>query len=85
MKCRKCEEEGKTSKVYSPMGGTVTCMAHQDYYDEAGAYHSHDLNYHGEKWSCSNGHHWSHRWQAACPAGNCEWNKTRVDETRWES
>lgn len=84
MICEKCKQAGLASRVYPPTASVVTCMSHQPFYDEAGAYHSHDPNRRSEAWSCSNGHRWRHTYQRACPKTDCAWNATRRDETVWE-
>lgn len=70
VRCVKCVEEGATSRVYAPMGGTTTLMGFSAYYDEQGVFHSHDPNWRGEEWSCSRGHRWHVGYTHRCPAGD---------------
>jgi hypothetical protein len=80
MKCEKCIQEQKESRVFVPSGGFSTCMGWQDYYDEKGRFHSHDPNTHTSEWSCSNGHIWIVSKKALCP--NCDYGKNSA-EIRW--
>lgn len=67
MKCAQCIAEGKTSRIM-PHGGSSTLMGFSPYYDEEGAYHSHDPNAITGSYSCSNGHEWSESSYRACPS-----------------
>ena len=66
MKCHECIKEGRTSKLYSN-GSTVTLMAFTPYYDEDGAYHSHDPNKRTNHYTCGNGHRFSTAFYSPCP------------------
>ena len=55
MKCPKCEEEGKRSKVYVG-GSSSTLLGWTPYYDEDGNYHNNDPNRITTNYSCSEGH-----------------------------
>jgi hypothetical protein len=76
MKCPKCVEEGKRSKVYSE-GTTSTCMMYDTYWDEDGKIHKHDPNAHTSIYSCSNGHEWSQSKILPCPS--CDYGKDRTE------
>lgn len=58
MKCPKCIEEGEKSIVYPAPYFTSTLMFSQDYFDEDGERHSHDLNSQTGEYSCNRGHRW---------------------------
>lgn len=72
MKCEKCVEEGRKSRIYEPGGGATTLAYYAPYYDEEGTRHIHDGNTTTSEWSCSNGHKWSFRTRSGCPQGDYE-------------
>ena len=72
MKCPKCEEEGKRSRVYDK-GGTSTLMYCTPYYDEEGVYHNHDSNTITHYYECSEGHKFRTKGTGTCP--NCDFGK----------
>lgn len=61
MICEQCKNEGKTSTIHEPMGGSTTLMAFSPgYYDEQGKYHAtKNPNKTTYDYRCSNGHSWS--------------------------
>lgn len=69
MKCKTCQEQGLTSKVFD-QGSTSTLMAFSMFWDEGGVRHVHDPNTHTYLYSCSNGHRWAEPTIYACPAGD---------------
>ncbi len=73
MKCPECEKAGKRSRVYEGLS-TVTCMAHQTFWDEGGAWHSHDPNISTQSLRCSEGHTWHVSRKSRCPAEGCSFN-----------
>lgn len=72
MKCAQCVEEGLTSRVF-PGGAFRTSMGWSTFYDESGAYHSHDPNWTTHEFTCSNGHRWGESSIRQCPADGCTW------------
>lgn len=75
MKCPECIAQGLTSRVY-PGGATKTLLGFWPYYDEAGAYHSHDPNRRTEYFKCGNGHQWTERKCVPCPCPGCEYGRS---------
>lgn len=72
VKCPKCEEEGKKSKVYSRRGGmgcTSTLMNSEPWYDEDGRMHHHDRNSTKSEHQCSNGHTFDMTYYGKCWCG----------------
>lgn len=69
MKCPTCVESGQRSTVHEG-AVTTTLMGFSPFYDEDGAYHSHNPNRSSVSMECSNGHRWGRSWKAACPAGD---------------
>ena len=77
MKCPKCIEEGKRSKVFD-LGRSTTLMACPSYYDEDGNHHTHDSNRISSCFECSEGHKWKVvRDGTECW---CGWNKDPKEE-----
>jgi hypothetical protein len=76
MKCKECQDSGKTSRVY-PGGSSVTAMHCPAYYDENGVYHHHNMNVMTTHYECSNGHSWSESTRNECPARSCDWGKDK--------
>lgn len=70
MKCKKCIDEGKKSRI-TPGMSSVTAMYCQPYYDEDGKYHHHDSNTTTTDYICSNGHRWTKSSRGRC--GSCDW------------
>jgi hypothetical protein len=70
MKCPECVASGLRSTVTGG-GGSFTCMGWTPYYDEDGAYHSHDPNYRTTDWRCSLGHRWNTSRLTPCSAPGC--------------
>jgi hypothetical protein len=68
MKCPRCVEEGKRSKV-SVYLSTVTAMMPHTFYDEDGRHHVHDNNMRLTPCRCSNGHEWVHGERGKCWCG----------------
>ena len=66
MKCQKCVEGGKTSKVF-PMGARKTLLGYKPFYDEHGVYHIHDRNIITSLYRCSNEHMWEVKSKKECP------------------
>ena len=77
MICEQCVKENKKSKVF-PHGGFTTAMYCPPFYDENGAYHSHDMNTRTDSYSCSNGHEWRESSTGSCW---CGWGKEKKGET----
>jgi hypothetical protein len=73
MKCPRCVEEGRTSKVYSE-GGRTTLRGYTPYYDEDGVYHSHNPNRITTSYRCSNDHKWRVCGRTSCPS--CDFGRT---------
>jgi hypothetical protein len=72
MRCPTCVSEGERSTV-TVGGGSVTLMHSSPFFDEDGAYHSHDPNIHTQSYACSRGHRWTEQTKAKCPADGCTW------------
>jgi len=67
VKCALCVEQSRRSIV--DVGPTTsTLMGHRPYYDENGAYHSHDSNIHTTEYWCSRGHSWAVSGLLKCPS-----------------
>ncbi len=79
MKCPQCVKDDLRSKMfpgrlnYSVMGGTV-----QQYYDEDGEWHSHDVNAYDSYCHCSQGHKWINTIYNEC---SCGW---RYGDDSWK-
>ena len=57
MKCPECERLGERSKLYMPDSYMSTAMGgSQNYYDEDGDHHYHEVNHSSGQGHCSNGH-----------------------------
>ena len=57
MKCQKCVESKKESKLFISNAGVSTLMGWgSGYYDEGGNHHDHDPNRIAREFHCSNGH-----------------------------
>lgn len=80
MKCLRCVEEGKTSKVYSE-GGTSTLMTTSVFWDEEGNKHCHNPNINVSGYRCSNGHRFSIKSRAQCPEKSCPIHQQEVEVT----
>jgi len=66
VKCPKCVEEGKKSKIQ--IGATRrTAMGVHKYYDEDGNFHLHDPNTSTTFCTCSNGHNFQIEEKDFCP------------------
>ncbi len=74
MKCQRCVQEGLTSKVYSPNGGSMTHMRTSKYYDEEGLYHNHNSNRITKTYYCDKQHRWEQTLRIECPVKECNWN-----------
>jgi hypothetical protein len=68
MKCPECEKLGFKSCVY-PNGCSVTAMCSNNYYDENGKYHVHNMNTRTTHYTCSNGHSWVEDTTGSCWCG----------------
>lgn len=67
MKCPICVEQGRKSRLYGGMG-TRTAMGWTAFYDEDGAFHSHDPNWGAYGYQCSNGHSLTLQELRSCPS-----------------
>lgn len=67
MKCARCSEEGKRSKVYVGASSS-TLMMGEAFFDEEGRWHSHDPNTRATQYSCSEGHEWTEGRRDKCPS-----------------
>lgn len=83
MKCPRCQEDGLTS-VITPSHSMVTDMYCAPFYDEAGVYHSHDMNAITQGLKCSNGHAGTRVRYPRCPASGCAWNADYDEWTKWD-
>jgi hypothetical protein len=72
MKCPECQAEGERSTVHAGAGFS-TCMGYDRFWDEDGAYHSHDPNITTTSYRCSRGHSWPEEQFGRCPAEGCDW------------
>jgi len=75
--CLRCHRENKRSKVFS-LGGHSTAMANADgeeFWDEDGVWHRHDVNVVTQMFQCSNLHRWQEKRRHRCPAPDCDWNR----------
>ncbi len=70
MKCPECQNERERSVVRGGYG-TTTCMGYETFWDEDGAWHSHDPNFTTASYRCSRGHDWSASTLSGCPS--CDW------------
>lgn len=74
MKCEQCTNEKFRSCVYEeqPRASTLTIDPKGTYYDEEGAYHTHQFDKYD--FTCSRGHFFrtNHKW--ICPVEDCSWN-----------
>lgn len=68
MKCAECEKSGLESRVQDH-GGFRTLLGHTPFYDESGAWHSHDPNSFDGFFTCSNGHQWRTKIYNTCWCG----------------
>lgn len=75
MKCSKCIEEKKTSRI-TPLGQSTTLMANTPYYDENGKFHSHNWNTLTNVYECSNGHLWETKCNRECPS--CDFGRDSI-------
>lgn len=73
MKCEKCVEAGKKSRVNSHGGSRTLMGGGGPYYDEDGEYHHHDPNTITRSYSCTNGHRWSTKGKGTCPTDGCDY------------
>lgn len=74
MRCPECVRLGLRSRLYAPTCYTRTAMGgSQQYYDEDGNRHYHEVNRSHGQGHCSEGHvlHWAMSTQ--CPAEGCEY------------
>ena len=72
MKCPECVKQDLKSKVNVPSYCIRTAMCVDQYYDEDGKYHSHDMNTTSSQYTCSNGHAWTKISKGSCW---CGWGK----------
>lgn len=72
MKCEKCQEENKTSRILN-LGGVTTDMAFYPYRDKEGRQHYHDENSGVSYYECSNGHSWNASLKNKCPTCGYDW------------
>lgn len=77
MKCKECEAEGQTSRVYDPGGGVSTAMGVNRYWDEEGKRHVHDPNSFTVSYHCSRGHRWAETTHRECPTCG-DWRAKRT-------
>ena len=85
MKCPECEKTGQRSKFFPPTGYFSTAMGgSENYYDEDGHRHRHEVNVSSGRVHCSNGHVFTLRLSNKCPAPGCpyghEQTLTRVEQ-----
>jgi hypothetical protein len=73
MVCKQCAQENESSCVIIE-GTESTCAGFFPFYDEHGAYHSHDPNRHTTTYRCTRGHRWQERQRVKCPACGQWWN-----------
>lgn len=70
MKCQKCIEENKTSRIF--IGGSMSTLLHSsNYFDEEGVMHNHNPNKITSTYQCSNGHRWTEDGYENCK--NCDY------------
>jgi len=69
MKCPKCIEQGKKSKVFGGDYGMKTLAYYAPYYDEEGKHHNHDGNTTTSNYTCSNNHSWTEKSSGSCWCG----------------
>ena len=65
MRCPICDEAGVHSQV-TVEPGEQTCVGWFPFFYEEGRFHSHDPNRYTERYSCSEGHHWSSCFYKRC-------------------
>ena len=79
MKCPECERTGQRSKFYMPTGYSSTAMAgSEDYYDEDGHRHYHEVNTRGGQAHCSNGHVLNVTCSDKCQAPGCDYGSPQT-------
>jgi hypothetical protein len=74
VKCPECERTGQQSKLYMPTSYFSTAMGgSQDYYDEDGHHHYHEVNRSRGTGHCSNGHTLNVDLSTKCKAPGCDY------------
>lgn len=79
MKCPECERTGQKSKLYMPDFYSCTDMGgSQDYYDEDGHHHYHEVNHSSGQGRCSNGHLLDVVASTKCEAPSCSYGREQT-------
>jgi hypothetical protein len=70
-----CETCVAGDQRYSVTAGSVytTAMATQQYWDEEGRYHFHNMNTSSQEFYCSNGHRWAEERKNYCSVPGCRY------------
>ena len=78
-RCSRCNEEGLRSTVSGGHSIWSTCMGSYPYWDEEGRHHSHDPNWNGTSYGCSNGHSWKEQWLTRCGVLGCDYGEGSLE------
>lgn len=74
MKCPECERTDQRSKFYMPTTWMMTAAGgSQDYYDEDGEHHYHEVNRGKGQAHCSEGHYFKIGKSTQCSAQGCDY------------
>ena len=81
MRCPECERTGQPSRLYMPdCYGSTAMGGSQEYYDEDGRHHYHNVNRSSGQANCSSGHTLTVRLSTKCPAEGCEYGSPQSIE-----